>query len=95
MSVEHIFRYGLTRGMFIDEHMLALIFIIMIGSLLKIVSNWAVLAHMEPGCIDLLTELMMMAHGPDNRFQVHHRAFYCIIDPTLEASTTKRTSWIM
>jgi hypothetical protein len=39
VSVVHIFRCGLTRGTLLDERVLALILLIMTGSLLKMVSN--------------------------------------------------------
>jgi len=43
VSVIRVFRCGLTSGTFSGEHVLALIFMIMTGSLPKMVSNWAVL----------------------------------------------------
>ena len=41
MSVVRVFRCGLRRGMLSGERVLALIFMIMIGGLPKMVSNWA------------------------------------------------------
>lgn len=55
MSVVHVFRCGLTRSMLLSERVLALILIVMTGRLLKMLSNWAVLAKAarprRPVCI--------------------------------------------
>ena len=49
MSIDCVFRCGLTRGMLSGERVLALIFMIMIDGLPKIVSNWAVLTLANDG----------------------------------------------
>jgi hypothetical protein len=53
-SVVHIVRCGLTHGTLSDEHVLALILLIMTGGLLKIVSNWTVLTFLSHASINLL-----------------------------------------
>ena len=43
VSVVEVFRCGLARGTLLGEHVLALILRMMVGGLLKTMSNWAIL----------------------------------------------------